>query len=96
MYTLSLLSAYYPKFPVTASVIHVHIHFSYPLFKVIYALNTKNDEHEFILQNLREQHEEEIQQLLAETKAKVIRSFMNELYERTSLGVGVKLQYDLK
>ena len=41
------------------------------LFQVIYALNTKNDEHELIIQNLREQHEEDIQQLLAETKVKV-------------------------
>ena len=39
--------------------------------QVIYALNTKNDEHETIIQNLRDQHEEEIQQLLAETKSKV-------------------------
>ncbi|CAH1783825.1 unnamed protein product [Owenia fusiformis] len=41
------------------------------LTKVIYALNTKNDEHDAILQNTKKQHEEEIQQLLAETKDKV-------------------------
>ncbi|XP_012942605.1 protein FAM184A [Aplysia californica] len=41
------------------------------LTKVIYALNTKNDENETVLQALREQHEEEIQQILADTKQKV-------------------------
>ncbi|XP_067657871.1 protein FAM184A-like isoform X1 [Haliotis asinina] len=41
------------------------------LTKVIYALNTKNDEHEAVLQNIKEQHESELQQLLSETKEKV-------------------------
>ena len=41
------------------------------LTKVIYALNTKNDENEIVIQGIRDQHEQEIQQLLAETKAKV-------------------------
>lgn len=41
------------------------------LTKVIYALNTKNDEHEAVIQQLKEQHEDEIQQLLKETKEKV-------------------------
>ncbi|XP_077992383.1 protein FAM184A-like [Glandiceps talaboti] len=41
------------------------------LTKVIYALNTKNDEHEQILQNLKDAHEDEMQQLMAETKDKL-------------------------
>ncbi|XP_046548334.1 protein FAM184A-like isoform X2 [Haliotis rubra] len=41
------------------------------LTKVIYALNTKNDEHEAVLQSIKEQHESELQQLLSETKEKV-------------------------
>ena len=40
-------------------------------FQVIYALNTKNDEHEAIVQSLKDQHEEEMQQLLMETKEKI-------------------------
>ena len=39
--------------------------------QVIYALNTKNDEHEAVLQSVKEQHENEMHQLLAETKEKV-------------------------
>lgn len=39
--------------------------------QVIYALNTKNDEHEAIVQQIKEQHEEEMQQLLKETKEKL-------------------------
>ena len=39
--------------------------------QVIYALNTKNDEHEAIVQGLKDQHEEEMQQLLSETKEKI-------------------------
>ncbi|KAK7508630.1 hypothetical protein BaRGS_00000196 [Batillaria attramentaria] len=41
------------------------------LTKVIYALNTKNDENEAVLQGLRDQHEEEKQQLLGEMQAKI-------------------------
>ncbi|KAL3864834.1 hypothetical protein ACJMK2_006484 [Sinanodonta woodiana] len=41
------------------------------LTKVIYALNTKNDEHENVVQCLKEQHEEEIQKILSETKDKI-------------------------
>ncbi|OWF38300.1 protein FAM184A-like [Mizuhopecten yessoensis] len=41
------------------------------LTKVIYALNTKNDEHDAVLHNLKEQHEEEMQKLLSETKDKI-------------------------
>ncbi|KAK2506169.1 hypothetical protein MC885_013403, partial [Smutsia gigantea] len=40
---------------------------------VIYALNTKNDEHESAIQALRDAHEEEIQQILAETREKILQ-----------------------
>lgn len=39
---------------------------------MIYALNTKNDEHEAIVQQIKEQHEEEMQQLLRTTKEKLL------------------------
>lgn len=41
------------------------------LTKVIYALNTKNDEHDGAIQSLKDQHEEEIQKILSETKEKI-------------------------
>lgn len=41
------------------------------LTKVIYALNTKNDEHENVLENLKVAHEEEMQKLIEETKEKM-------------------------
>ncbi|XP_072029595.1 protein FAM184A-like [Amphiura filiformis] len=41
------------------------------LTKVIYSLNTKNDEHESAFQNLKESHEEEMQKLIADTKNKM-------------------------
>ncbi|XP_054837090.1 protein FAM184A isoform X2 [Eublepharis macularius] len=43
------------------------------LTKVIYALNTKNDEHEASIQALKDTHEEEIQQILAETREKILQ-----------------------
>ncbi|XP_065490334.1 protein FAM184B isoform X2 [Caloenas nicobarica] len=43
------------------------------LTKVIYALNIKNDEHEAVMQALREAHEEEIQHILAETRETIIQ-----------------------
>ncbi|KAM4865914.1 protein FAM184A isoform 3-T4 [Thomomys bottae] len=43
------------------------------LTKVIYALNTKNDEHESSIQALKDAHEEEIQQILAETREKILQ-----------------------
>uniref|UniRef100_A0A8C3QUQ6 Family with sequence similarity 184 member B n=1 Tax=Cyanoderma ruficeps TaxID=181631 RepID=A0A8C3QUQ6_9PASS len=43
------------------------------LTKVIYALNTKNDEHEDCIQALRETHEEEIQNILAETRKTILQ-----------------------
>ncbi|CAK8681087.1 unnamed protein product [Clavelina lepadiformis] len=41
------------------------------LTKVIYALNTKNDEHEAAMSALKDAHEEEMQQMLTETAAKI-------------------------
>ncbi|MGH0140830.1 UNVERIFIED_CONTAM: hypothetical protein FKN15_040209 [Acipenser sinensis] len=41
--------------------------------KVIYALNTKNDEHEAAIQTLKEAHEEEVQQILSETREKILQ-----------------------
>ncbi|XP_078398310.1 protein FAM184A isoform X4 [Cetorhinus maximus] len=43
------------------------------LTKVIYALNTKNDEHEAAIQALKEAHEEEIQQIFDETKDRILQ-----------------------
>ncbi|XP_042667955.1 protein FAM184B isoform X4 [Centrocercus urophasianus] len=43
------------------------------LTKVIYALNTKNDEHEDSIQALREAHEEEVQHILAEMKEAILQ-----------------------
>ncbi|OXB59374.1 hypothetical protein ASZ78_004217 [Callipepla squamata] len=43
------------------------------LTKVIYALNTKNDEHEDSIQALREAHEEEVQHILAEMRETVLQ-----------------------
>lgn len=40
---------------------------------MIYALNTKNDEHEASIQALREAHEEEIQHILAETRETILQ-----------------------
>lgn len=40
---------------------------------MIYALNTKNDEHEDSIQALREAHEEEIQNILAETRETILQ-----------------------
>ncbi|XP_064364994.1 protein FAM184A isoform X2 [Dromaius novaehollandiae] len=42
-------------------------------YRVIYALNTKNDEHEAAIQALKDAHEEEIQQILAETREKILQ-----------------------
>lgn len=43
------------------------------LNQVIYALNTKNDEHEAAIQTLKEAHEEEVQQILSETREKIMQ-----------------------
>lgn len=54
------------------------------LTKVIYALNTKNDEHESIVENLKTSHEEEVQQLMAETTEKInyFKSKLNVVSEQ--------------
>ncbi|XP_063963502.1 protein FAM184A-like [Lytechinus pictus] len=54
------------------------------LTKVIYALNTKNDEHEAMVQSLKESHEEELQQLMGETKLK-ITVYQNKLGKELEL-----------
>lgn len=41
------------------------------MLQVIYALNTKNDEHEAAVAAIREQHEQQVQQILAQTQAKL-------------------------
>lgn len=43
------------------------------LCQVIYALNTKNDEHEAAIATLKEAHEEEVQQILSETREKILQ-----------------------
>ncbi|KAK1875244.1 Protein FAM184A, partial [Dissostichus eleginoides] len=43
------------------------------LLQVIYALNTKNDEHEAAISTLKEAHEEEVQQILSETREKILQ-----------------------
>ena len=40
---------------------------------MIYALNTKNDEHEAAIATLKEAHEEEVQQILTETREKILQ-----------------------
>ncbi|XP_071506499.1 protein FAM184A-like [Diadema antillarum] len=54
------------------------------LTKVIYALNTKNDEHEAMVQSLKEAHEEELQQLMGETKQKMML-YQSKLGKETEL-----------
>ena len=43
------------------------------LLQVIYALNTKNDEHEEFVQKLRSLHEAELQRLLADNSSQLER-----------------------
>ncbi|XP_062863854.1 protein FAM184A [Trichomycterus rosablanca] len=43
------------------------------LTKVIYALNTKNDEHEEALRSLKDTHDDEIEHLLSETREKILQ-----------------------
>ncbi|KAM4042369.1 protein FAM184A isoform 1-T2 [Anomaloglossus baeobatrachus] len=54
------------------------------LTKVIYALNTRNDEHESGVQAIKEAHEEEIQQILAETREKILQ-YKSKVSEETEL-----------
>lgn len=58
-------------------------------FQVIYALNTKNDEHEASLQSLKETHEEETQRLLIETKKKLTH-FQTQLSQEKDLRRRIK------
>ncbi|CAD5117843.1 DgyrCDS6589 [Dimorphilus gyrociliatus] len=53
------------------------------LTKVIYALNTKNDEHEAIMATTKEQYEEEVQKILEDTKLK-IESYKDIMKEDTN------------
>ncbi|XP_046886807.1 protein FAM184A isoform X1 [Hypomesus transpacificus] len=43
------------------------------LTKVIYALNTKNDEHEEEIDSLREAHDDEVQHIVTETRDKIMQ-----------------------
>jgi len=47
------------------------------LTKVVYALNTRNDEHENVISLLKEKHEEEIQKLLATSASKLKQIISN-------------------
>uniref|UniRef100_A0A3Q1IZS0 Protein FAM184A/B N-terminal domain-containing protein n=1 Tax=Anabas testudineus TaxID=64144 RepID=A0A3Q1IZS0_ANATE len=56
----------------------LHLYFTADVFpssllQVIYALNTKNDEHEAAIATLKEAHEEEVQQILSETREKILQ-----------------------
>ncbi|XP_068925367.1 protein FAM184B isoform X2 [Petaurus breviceps papuanus] len=52
------------------------------LTKVIYALNTRNDEYEASVEALREAHQDELQNLAAETKAKLLQDSGQDLQKR--------------
>ncbi|XP_064419760.1 protein FAM184B isoform X2 [Latimeria chalumnae] len=54
------------------------------LTKVIYALNTKNDEHEATIQAIKEAHQEEIQRIIAETRGKILQ-YRNKVGEEIDL-----------
>uniref|UniRef100_H3BCY0 Family with sequence similarity 184 member B n=1 Tax=Latimeria chalumnae TaxID=7897 RepID=H3BCY0_LATCH len=54
------------------------------LEKVIYALNTKNDEHEATIQAIKEAHQEEIQRIIAETRGKILQ-YRNKVGEEIDL-----------
>ncbi|XP_043919385.1 protein FAM184B [Protopterus annectens] len=54
------------------------------LTKVVYALNTKNDEHEAALQAIKDAHHEEIQHIIEETRGKLLE-YKNRAGEETDL-----------
>ncbi|CAL8309259.1 unnamed protein product [Merluccius merluccius] len=54
------------------------------LTKVIYALNTKNDEHEEELESLKETHEDEVQHIVTETRDKIMQ-FKNKMADEGDL-----------
>ncbi|GCB73738.1 hypothetical protein scyTo_0002819 [Scyliorhinus torazame] len=52
--------------------------------QVIYALNTKGDEHEAALQAIKEAHREEIQNIIAETRGKILQ-YKNRMEEEMDM-----------
>ncbi|KAM8832648.1 protein FAM184A isoform 1-T1 [Spinachia spinachia] len=60
------------------------------LTKVIYALNTKNDEHEAAIATLKEAHEEEVQQILSETREKILQVFTFDYKSKISDEIDLK------
>ncbi|CAL8290839.1 unnamed protein product [Lota lota] len=54
------------------------------LTKVIYALNTKNDEHEEEMESLKEAHEDEVQHIVTETRDKIMQ-FKNKMADEADL-----------
>lgn len=55
------------------------------LAQVIYALNTKNDEHEAAIATLKEAHEEEVQQILSETRENILQVGSHHYIKKRSL-----------
>ncbi|XP_077587322.1 protein FAM184A isoform X6 [Stigmatopora nigra] len=54
------------------------------LTKVIYALNTKNDEHEEEIDSLKETHEDEVQHIVTETRDKIMQ-FKSKMFDEADL-----------
>uniref|UniRef100_A0A8C5FUF2 Protein FAM184A/B N-terminal domain-containing protein n=1 Tax=Gadus morhua TaxID=8049 RepID=A0A8C5FUF2_GADMO len=54
------------------------------LTKVIYALNTKNDEHEEEMEALKDSHEDEVQHIVTETRDKIMQ-FKNKMADEADL-----------
>ncbi|XP_047211036.1 protein FAM184A-like isoform X3 [Girardinichthys multiradiatus] len=54
------------------------------LTKVIYALNTKNDEHEEEIESLKEAHEDEVQHIVTETRDKIMQ-YRNKMADEADL-----------
>ncbi|KAG7263904.1 hypothetical protein CRUP_021223 [Coryphaenoides rupestris] len=54
------------------------------LTKVIYALNTKNDEHEEEMESLKEAHEDEVQHIVTETRDRIMQ-FRNKMADEVDL-----------
>lgn len=57
---------------------NIHVHVYCVIKQVIYALNTKNDEHEQIVKVLQQQHDKEKHQLMSEVNSK-LESLRNKL-----------------
>ncbi|XP_030048049.1 protein FAM184B [Microcaecilia unicolor] len=60
------------------------------LTKVIYALNSKNDEHEANIHALKEAHQEEIDQIISETKEKILQ-YKNKAGEELDLRLRLQI-----